>query len=103
MAYEGYANYETWAVANYINNTEGVQEEWISIGLLCMETYKITGENATGILAERMHQEFEDGKPELSSIEHPPIYGDLLQAAIDSVNWLEIAEEMIDKANERSA
>lgn len=76
--YNGYTNYETWAVALWIDNEEGSYNYW-----------RERTQEAESIheLEDMLKDEHEENMPEVTGI-----YSDLLQAALDSVNWYEIAE-----------
>jgi hypothetical protein len=76
--YNGYKNYETWNVALWMDNDPGSQGYWME-----------QAENAESIttLADMMKDEHEESMPEVTGV-----YADLLQAALDSVDWYEIAE-----------
>lgn len=98
--YQGWTNYETWAVALWIHNEEywqveeaegayreavedapdGNREEWTS--------------DAAGKVADQLKSEFEDGNPLGNDAS---VYGDLLTAALGEVNWYEIAKNYVEK------
>lgn len=98
MSYNGWTNYETWAVALWVDNSE--------------DTYRARRSMADDYRAERV--EPDDPKP----IEEPTVQGfanairewveeemmpdlgaslasDLLNADLSEVNWREIAEEWL--------
>lgn len=81
--YNGWSNYETWAVKLWMDNEEGSQSYW--------------AERATGyrhnrsLLADVLKDEHEEATPELGA----SVFSDLLNAALGSVDWDEIAEALI--------
>ena len=96
--YNGWANYETWAVALWINNEQGSQEmvlDWAQ-------------ENETGDLADLLKDMHTDGNPlecEESAtrqvVATPSVYNDLLTAALSSVDWYELAKSFKADAAEQ--
>ena len=87
--YNGYKNYETWNVALWMDNEQGSQSYWVE-----------QAENAESIhaLADMMKDEHEELMPEVTGV-----YSDLLQAALDSVDWYEIAENYWDEYHKAEA
>lgn len=80
--YNGWTNYETWAVKLWMDNDQGLYNmfrEW-------------TAESETYELSERIKDFFEEENPlnEMPS----GVYHDLLNAALSEVNWYEIAENL---------
>jgi hypothetical protein len=84
--YNGYTNYETWNVALWIDNEQYSQEYW-----------REQAENAESIhdLEEELKQYFQDEMPVVTGT-----YADLLQSALDNVNWRELAEMYFNEAHE---
>ena len=78
MSYNGYKNYETWAVSLWLDNEEGLQN--------------ITNELANNpshtdyALADHLKEMVQDMAPDLGA----SMFADLLNAALDNVDWLEI-------------
>ena len=79
--YEGWSNYETWAVKLWMDNEEGTYRYW-----------RREARNATSAdrLADQLKDEHTDAAPEVEGV-----FGDLLTAALSEVDWLEIAESLI--------
>lgn len=78
--FNGWKNYETWAVALWIDNTQSTQQE----------AYAIIAENPDENAAAQAFKEWiEDGNP-LS--EAGSLYSDLLNAALSEVDWYEVAK-----------
>lgn len=83
MTYNGWSNYETWAVKLWMDNEEWSQRYWAAEA----EQYR---DNPSG-LADAIRGEHEDGAPELGGT----VFADLLNAALGEVDWFEIAESLI--------
>jgi hypothetical protein len=82
MTYEGYVNYETWTLLQWINSNEEIYTFWT-------EQIK-TDSLDVAQLAEIMEDHYRDVKPELEGA-----WSDLLQSAFDEIDWQEIAEGLI--------
>jgi hypothetical protein len=115
--YNGWTNYETWAVALWIGNEPGSYEHWEQDqagecyraavrGHLEVQAFD-QGENpaasidrakaseeAVAELADRLKRELDD-EAELPRAVDGTMYADLLNAAIQEVNWYEIAEHYV--------
>lgn len=79
MSYNGYINYETWCCSFWIDNDEYLQEHFSE------QAEKLS----VSELRDKLKNEINELAPEL-----PGVYGDLLQAALDSINFYEIAENL---------
>ena len=100
--YNGYANYETWAVVLWLECEDSSYWYWREAAREekegapeCQQVkeYLWTIERAARYrLAERLKEEVTDAAPELP----PSLYSDLLGAAFDSVNWHEVAEAFLE-------
>ena len=104
--YNGWPNYETWAVKLWIDNDQGNQEYWIEQAqrarreapkedlVLCGVT---TAEKAArGNLGRQLKDELEEEAPDLGA----SMYADLLGAALGSVDWWRIAEALLEDLDE---
>lgn len=95
--YNGWTNYETWAVALWWGNDEGsygtyreaVQRCWREAGADGVAT---RSENARYALAEWLKSEMEEGNPLTDA---PSVYSDLLGAALSEVDWYEITDSWL--------
>jgi len=85
--YNGWTNYETWAVKLWIDNEQYQQELWLERAQAC--------DGDVSDLADELRDYHEEQMPECTGV-----YGDLMAAAIGSVNWREIAENLIEDAAE---
>jgi len=98
--YNGWTNYETWAVALWMDNDHGSYLHW---RYEADECYRETdGDDrrderrkaARSTLADRIQDVFESDSP---LVEQASVYSDLLTAALGAVDWYEIAEHLIDE------
>lgn len=94
--YNGWTNYETWAVNLWLSNEEGSYHYWGGVADDCWESAEAEEnwtrkENAQLDLAARLKSEHEEFTPELSGV-----WGDLLTAALSEVNWHEIAGGLLE-------
>ncbi len=99
--YQGWANYETWAVALWIGNDEGSYGHWREVAAELREEYGDDAEygegtysDATVQLAEMIKDEYEEFSP-LGG--EASLYSDLLNAALSNVNWREVAEAQLEE------
>ena len=88
--YNGYTNYETWAVKLWIDNEQETQELWSSRARELLEGGE---EYPNAILRGELKEFIEDDNP---LAEDASMYSNLLEAAIDSVNWYELAQSYLD-------
>lgn len=81
----GWENYPTWATKAHIENTEENTEEsyiyWRDITL---------NSKSLEELEKRLKKEITEAAPDLG----PSLYKDILQFALDLINWHEIAVSM---------
>jgi hypothetical protein len=94
--YNGWANYETWAVNLWLGNEQSSDQYWRDVAAEVVAAVDDVPQVAEKVwtpreacritLADRMKAEHENGKPELSGM-----WGDLLSAALSEVVWAEIA------------
>lgn len=87
MSYNGYTNYETWAVKLWIDNDQGSQEYWLERAQLARGVYSFSKE---------LQAAFDADNP----LEEASVYAELLGAASSSVDWYQIAEHLIEDAEE---
>ena len=102
--YNGWTNYETWVVNLWIDNDEGMQDmvnEWAD-DALANASPKYSGQSIEKAAAYDLSRLIKDWHGENTPTTEG-VFADLLNAAIDSVNWYEIAEHFIGEAKERAA
>lgn len=99
--YNGWTNYETWAVALWLDNNQASYE-------YCREQTRealtATWDAETGIylagalriLADQLETEHAEANP-LETEAAASVYTDLLRAALGNVDWHEVAEHYIDQ------
>lgn len=93
--YNGYTNYETWAAALWIDNDEGSQEYWAERAQECWDSVSATQHRtrdrvAVHALVDLLKDNHEENMPEVEGI-----YADLLSAASSSIDWYDIATNMM--------
>jgi hypothetical protein len=100
--YNGWTNYETWAVGLWIDNDEGLQNRTTELANdLFKEAHKDPNvkdkiwsvcETAKFRLADALKEQFEDENP-LS--DKANVYSDLMNSALGDVDWHEVAEHYL--------
>jgi leucyl aminopeptidase (aminopeptidase T) len=85
--YNGWTNYETWLVKLWIDNDQGSQEYWLDEARRLDDVYHVAS------ALKDWAQEF---APETTGM-----YADLMNAAISSVEWYEIAESLLEDVKEQ--
>lgn len=113
--YNGWYNYETWAVALWIDNEEGSQNYWNEQASELLTNAEIPDymagltwskeDQATKDLADLLKEQHEEQAADMleRSKASCSIMADLLNAALSEVNWHEVAKHFIDAAQERIA
>ena len=104
QTYNGWMNWETWAVNIWIENDEGTQGYWADRAQCLLEQHLrnqreegAAEEAAVFDLADEMQEQHEDALPELTGFA-----ADLLDAAMSEVNWREIARALVEAAKEEA-
>lgn len=92
MSYNGWTNYETWAVNLWLDNDQGSYEYWHEIAQEYFEGANYDTESAAWNMADMLKQSHEDMNP---LGDQASAYSDLLGAALSEVNWHEIARHYI--------
>lgn len=108
--YNGWTNYETWAVALWWDNDEGSyslrQEAWreicsrdldtrqaLSVARTRRRAQEYTRQAQLSAFADWLKETTEENAPDLGAT----LYGDLLRAAFSEVNWYEIAKNWTEE------
>ena len=98
--YNGWTNYETWNVALWMDNDAGAQGYWTERAREVYESaepkYSLSKKDiAASELADEIQAQHDENAP---SLDGP--YADLLSAALSSVNWREIALNVMSDEEE---
>jgi hypothetical protein len=106
MSYNGYKNYETWAICLWIDNEEDTYLSWKDRAKeLLLEARESllddanndeiakASEDARIRLADELKDHFEEVMPDLGA----SVWADLLNAALSEVDWHEVASSRYDE------
>lgn len=97
MTYNGWSNYESWAVGLWLDNEEGSYNTMREMAREAQRTE--TGREPRFVLADRIKNFVQEQAPALNA----SLYLDLLQAALSEVNWVEVAEHYLgDEAHDHT-
>lgn len=89
--YNGWTNYETWAVALWVDNDRGLYEESREI-VREAKAGAIFADTPTFAVANALEAWVKDMSPDLEA----SLWSDLLGAALSEVHWYEIAENFLE-------
>ena len=99
--YQGWTNYETWVVKLWIDNEEPSYRFWRDAARQVWDNAEADStfsrsERARLDLAEQLKCELDEN----ADFDLVGFYADLLNAALSEVNWMEIADSMLDDNEE---
>ena len=105
--YNGWTNYETWAVSLWISNEQSSQEYWHeqarSVFERCADkrpnALMDAASNRRSMLASMLKDEHESGAEEFMG-NQSSVFADLMNAALGSVDWYEVAQSLLDEVEE---
>ncbi len=93
MAYNGWTNYQTFRIAVDIDCDECEQKYWNN---RAKELYAIPDEDFIDIQALLASELKEYYNPHIWDIEDlPEVYKEILNSALEDINWLEIARSLL--------
>lgn len=92
MGYNGWTNYETWVVKLWIDNEEDVSTWWLERAEAAESAKELADE------LEETHRNF--FSDEYGAGRAASVYSDLMNSALDEVNWREIAEVLLEEAKD---
>lgn len=95
--YQGWKNYETWNVKLWLDNDEytcnTLQKEWVEQAKAKPKHEYWTREETTRFtLSDTIKEYVRENTPELE----PSMYADLLDSAVDNVDFQEIADNILE-------
>lgn len=95
--YNGWTNYETWLVNLWIDNDQGSQEHYQELARETLQRCIDDDEDkddAVSAFADLLKEEHEEAQDQCVGVSG--VFADLLNAAMGSVDWREIARHYID-------
>jgi hypothetical protein len=105
--YNGWTNYETWVTALWLDNDQASQDYWREAARESRDTAPVASQVEEGTwtvdqaarftLADRLKEEVSEGTP---VTEETSLYADLLGAALQRVNWHEMADHWLDNLDD---
>lgn len=102
MTYNGWSNYETWAVKLWLDNEEGsyryMQERSAEVLAEHTEDGKADDDSFKSDFAEFLKNYHEEAAEELKI--PASVFSDLISAALSEVDWYEIAAAYLGDAKE---
>ena len=107
--YNGWTNYETWNVKLWMDNDQWSQQLWTEAAQDCYanareRSHCTRDEAASQELAERLKAHFEDAAQDMleTAKQTCSMFADLIGAALDEVNWDEIAASLMEEVEKET-
>lgn len=106
--YNGWTNYETWAVALWMDNDALCHRYWREAAHEARSEAPKCQQVTDDIWTESQAARFlladwiKEGISEKAPTSEPSVYTDLLQAALDSVEWQEIADHLLEDTKDET-
>lgn len=94
MSYNGYVNYETWVVSMRLDNEYGSYCYWAEQAEEVLEDNEMDSDQGLRELAKLIEANHEELNPTTGN----SVYSDLMTAALNEVDWEEVADSFIELA-----
>lgn len=94
QTYNGWKNYETWAVKLWMDNEESTYKHWRDESRR-LARKAIDKDEFLSAMSEALKEGHEQAAPDLDGV-----WSDLLGAALSEVDWYEIAESFVEDVEE---
>lgn len=93
--YEGYTNYPTWALAQWVQSEKESTEFFTNIASKIYESYTMDMEEGKKALAESIRNIVEDDIPDFDDQYYGSMYSNTLRNALETIDYMQIAEELL--------
>lgn len=95
-SYQGWKSRETWQLALHIDNTQGAAQHWQDQIEELRAEHAGEGFDMTMVLADRLEYWYDDiDGHEVLRVSGTPVFRDLLQCALDRIDWMEISAHLL--------